>query len=124
MLTVLQHSNIGDIVAVVTRYFGGIKLGKGGMVKAYTQAVQTALEQVATIEKIDWLHLTIDIDYPQLSGIERLLADFEAEIIARNFSDKILLNLKLPREQYAALHEALTNLTAGKIGFQADDLPD
>lgn len=46
MLTTLQHSGLGDTAVVVTRYFGGIKLGKGGMVKAYTAAVQTALEQL------------------------------------------------------------------------------
>ncbi|SHJ35267.1 uncharacterized protein, YigZ family [Malonomonas rubra DSM 5091] len=124
MLTVLQHGNIGDIVAVVTRYFGGIKLGKGGMVKAYTQAVQTALEQLEKVEKIDWYSVTIAFDYAHLNSIERVLPDFEAEIVARNFADKIELELKLPLEQAELLRDALTNLTAGKISFQTEDLAD
>ena len=122
MLTVVQHSNIGDIVVVVTRYFGGIKLGKGGMVKAYTRAVQSALEQLEKTEKIDWRELQISFDYAQLSGIERLLPDLEVEIIDRQFSDQICLQLKFPAEQAQKLREQLTNLTAGKISIQDMDL--
>ncbi len=121
MLTVLQHGGIGDIVVVVTRYFGGIKLGKGGMVKAYTQAVQTALEQLKVTEKIDWRELTVSFDYPLLSGIERLLPDLEAEIVERRFAEQICLQLKLPAEQEQNLRQQLTNLSAGKILFQSLD---
>lgn len=117
MLTVLQHNNIGDIVVVVTRYFGGIKLGKGGMVKAYTQAVKTALEQLTIIKKVNWGELTIGFDYAQLSAIERLLPDFEAKIIDRRFAEQIHLQLKLPVEQEGSLRNQLTNLTSGKIKF-------
>ena len=115
MLTVLQHGNIGDIVAVVTRYFGGIKLGKGGMVKAYTQAVQTALEQLRRAEKVDWCELELCFDYPLLSAIERQLPEFEAEIEARDFSAQINLRVKLPVERQQQLETELTNLSAGKI---------
>ena len=118
MLTVLQHGGIGDIAVVVTRYFGGIKLGKGGMVKAYTRAIQTALEQLEPAEKIDWAELALSFDYAQLNGIERLLPDFEAEIVARQFAEQIRLQLKLPAEQEEPLRNQLTNLTAGKIIFQ------
>lgn len=121
MLTVLQHGHIGDIVVVVTRYFGGIKLGKGGMVKAYTRAVQSALEQLEKTEKIDWLELAISFDYTQLNQIERLLPDFEAQIAARQFTEQIILQLKFPAEREEALRIQLTNLTAGKILFQPLD---
>ncbi len=121
MLTVIQHGNIGDIVVVVTRYFGGIKLGKGGMVKAYTQAVQTALTQLKTVEKIDWQKLSICFDYSYLSSVERLLPDFEAEIIDRQFAVQIALQLKCPLEQKEHLQKQLTNLTAGHVSFQAAD---
>jgi len=124
MLTVLQHGNIGDIVVVVTRYFGGIKLGKGGMVKAYTLAVQTALEQLSITEKIDWRELLINFDYAQLASIERLLPDFEVEIVDRQFTDQIGLQLKLPAEREEDLKTQLTNLTAGKITFDVPDLND
>lgn len=118
MLTVIQHANIGDIAVVVSRYFGGVKLGKGGMVKAYTQAVQVALEQLRVCEKIDWRELQANFDYCHLSSIKRLLPDFEAEIIERQFADQICLKLKLPAEQETKLRDHLTNLTAGKIVLQ------
>jgi len=122
MLTVLQHGNVGDIVVVVTRYFGGIKLGKGGMVRAYTQAVQTALEQLERVEKIDWHKLTVTFDYALLSNVERLLPDFEAEIVERQFTEQVYLQLRLPAEQRVRLIARLTDLAAGKISIQSQGL--
>ncbi len=118
MLTVLQHSGLGDTVVVVSRYFGGIKLGKGGMVKAYTLAVQTALEQLEVAERIDWRELRIEFDYALLSSIERLLPEYEAEIIDRQFTAQISLQLKFPAEQETKLREQLINLCAGKIRLE------
>ena len=122
MLTVLQHSDIRDIVVVITRYFGGIKLGKGGMVKAYTQAVQNGLEQLQTTEKVDWRELRICFDYARLSMIERLLPDFEAEILEQHFTEQIELRLKIPAEQQDRLRLQLTDLCAGKIHIVNQDL--
>ena len=118
MLTTIQHSGIGDIAVVVTRYFGGTKLGKGGMVKAYTQAVKTALEQLEITEKIDWTELSVKVDYPFLANIERVLPEFEAELIEKQFTEQVSLKLKLPAEQIPGLCERLTDLSLGKIEFQ------
>ncbi|MDX2495777.1 MAG: YigZ family protein [Desulfuromusa sp.] len=118
MLTTIQHSNIGDITVVVTRYFGGTKLGKGGMVKAYTLAVKTALEQIKLAEKIDWMELSIKIGYPLLENLERLLPEFEAELIEKQFAEKIYLTLKLPAENLAVFQTRLTDLSSGQIEFQ------
>ncbi|MCW8892753.1 MAG: YigZ family protein [Deltaproteobacteria bacterium] len=115
MLTTLQHAGIGDIAVVVSRYFGGIKLGKGGMVKAYTLAVQTALEQLSVTDKIDWAELSLCFAYPLLSPIEQLLPEFEAEIIGRNFTEQILLRLKLPAENITEIRTRLIDLSAGQI---------
>lgn len=115
MLTTIQHSGLGDITAVVTRYFGGTKLGKGGMVKAYTLAVKTAIEQLKVAEKIDWAELTVYFDYPFLDSIERLLPDYEVILEEKQFAEKICLQLKLPAEHSAELCARLTDLTAGQI---------
>ncbi len=118
MLTTIQHSHIGDITVVVTRYFGGTKLGKGGMVKAYTLAVKTALEQIKLTEKIDWLELSIQIGYPLLENLERLLPEFEAELIEKQFAEQISITLKLPAENLTTLRTRLTDLSSGQIKFQ------
>jgi len=117
MLTTIQHSDIGDITVVVTRYFGGTKLGKGGMVKAYTQAVKTGLEQLKITDKINWIELSFKIGYQLLDNIERLLPEFEAELIDKQFAEKISLSLKFPAENLTALRTRLIDLSAGQIEF-------
>jgi putative IMPACT (imprinted ancient) family translation regulator len=113
----LQHGGVGDIAVVVTRYFGGIKLGKGGMVKAYTLAVQTALAQLLTVEKIDWQQLSLRFEYSQLNAIGRLLPELEAEILERKFAEQICLMIRVPNEQESRLRQQLNDLTNGKIAF-------
>ena len=117
MLTTLQHSGLGDTAVVVTRYFGGIKLGKGGMVKAYTSAVQTALEKLPRTERIAWVHLAISFDYNLLTSLQRRLTDFEAEELESNYTDKVSLKLRLPQEQQAAFEKMFTDLTASQGEF-------
>jgi uncharacterized YigZ family protein len=114
MLTTLQHSGLGDTVVVVTRYFGGIKLGKGGMVKAYTLAVQTALEQLQRTERITWVALTATFDYSLATPLERRLPEFEVESLATEYSDKVCIRLRLPEEQVRGFEKMFTDLTAGQ----------
>ena len=121
MLTTIQHGGIGDITVVVTRYFGGTKLGMGGMVKAYTLAVKTALEQQTVIEKINWIKLSIKIDYSLLDNIERLLPEFEVDLIDKQFTDQICLNLKLPEENFTRFQTRLTDLSSGQIEFSTGE---
>jgi uncharacterized YigZ family protein len=124
MLTTIQHSGLGDITAVVTRYFGGTKLGMGGMVKAYTLAVKTAIEQLKVAEKIDWVELSAHFDYQFLDSIERLLPDYEVILEEKQFAEKISLMLKLPAENCDALCTRLTDLTAGQIELLRQDCED
>jgi len=115
MLTTIQHSGIGDISVVVTRYFGGTKLGKGGMVKAYTLAVKTALDGLKITEKIDWLTLEVKAGYQLLDSIERLLPEFEVKLLEKQFSDQIILKLQLPEEYREHFTTRLTDLSSGQI---------
>jgi uncharacterized YigZ family protein len=114
MLTTLQHSGLGDTAVVVTRYFGGIKLGKGGMVKAYTAAVQTALKKLPRAQRIAWAHLAISFDYNLLTLLQQRLPAFEAEELESNYADKVSLKLRLPQEQQSAFEKMFTDLTAGQ----------
>jgi len=114
MLTCLQHGDIGDVAVVVTRYFGGIKLGKGGMVKAYTAAVQAALEQMPRGLRIDWQELTATLDYAQVTPFERVLNDCEVEVLDKQFSDRVSYRLRLPREREEAFVKMFNDLTAGR----------
>ncbi len=120
LLTTLQHSGIGDIAIVVSRYFGGIKLGKGGMVKAYTLAAQNVLAQASIGEKIDWQQFSFSCDYTLLQQIELLLPHFEAELLERAFGALVELSVRCPSEQQEALETALTDLSQGKISISPE----
>ncbi len=115
MLTTLQHSGIGDIAVVVTRFFGGIKLGKGGMVKAYTQAVQTAVEQLPQAEKVDWHYVCCEFPYSLLTVVKRLLPDFEAELLDETFAAEVTLELRVPEEQFPKFTTCMTDISSGQM---------
>jgi len=114
MLTVLLHSNVGDICAVVTRYFGGTLLGKGGLVKAYSGGVQLALESLHQIERVPKLVLTLMLDYTYVTPLQRLLPSFEATIIDEQYAADVLYQISLPAEYSDRFITAVAELTNGQ----------
>jgi uncharacterized YigZ family protein len=114
MLTCLQHSGLGDIAVVVTRYFGGIKLGKGGMVKAYTAAVQSALEQLPRTERIDWREISVTFDYTLVTPFERRLAEYEVKVLTTDYAEKVNIHLRLPAERAEEFRRMFEDLTSGR----------
>lgn len=120
MLTVLLHSGVGEIVAVVTRYFGGTKLGTGGLVRAYSAAVQAALAVLETRERVDYGSLRVVVAYAHFATVQHLLPSFEAEIVTDSFAEDVTLDLKVPLQQLSLLRAALENATSGQAGFPAD----
>lgn len=115
MLNVLLHCGLGDLVAVVTRYFGGTKLGRGGLVRAYGGAVQEALQDAETAEKVDWLPLKVRLDYAQVGMVERLYPDFEVEVLDQDFGAGVLQKVRLPRGRLPDLERALADASRGAI---------
>ncbi len=111
--TVLLHSGIGDIVAVVTRYFGGTKLGKGGLVRAYSGGVKGALETLPLTEHREWAELDVVIPYTYLSSLQRLLPAYEGTVQAEAYAADVHLRIRLPQEQVPAFVQALEGLTQG-----------
>lgn len=118
MLNVLTHCDLGDVVAVVTRYWGGTKLGKGGLVRAYSGGVQLALEACEIGEKVDWATLAITFDYDAVTGVKRTLPGYEATVTDESYGEKALFTLELPSEKVDDLKDALTELTSGNIAFR------
>jgi len=114
MLTVLLHSGVGDLVAVVTRYFGGTLLGKGGLVKAYSGGVQAALQTLPLIEKVPKAMITAVLEYGALTGMRRLLPQYEAEVLDEEFAADITVRILLPEAHAEAFCAALVDLTHGQ----------
>ncbi|MCC6458204.1 MAG: YigZ family protein [Caldilineaceae bacterium] len=113
MLTVLLHSGIGDICAVVTRYFGGTLLGKGGLVKAYSGGVQLALRDLPTTERVPKSQLEVVTEYNVITPFKRMLTDFEVELLSEEYTADATFRLQLPSEHLANFIEAVTSLTNG-----------
>ncbi len=119
MLTVLLHSGVGDIVAVVTRYFGGTLLGKGGLVKAYSGGVQLALQSLPTVPYVPVRELLVVLDYAMVTPFQRLYPAYEVTIVEQDFAADVTLHLRLPEDQLEGFSAALTELTQGRAMIES-----
>ncbi|NVJ07653.1 YigZ family protein [Myxococcus sp. AM001] len=124
MLTALLHGGVGDVAMVVTRYFGGTLLGKGGLVRAYTAGVQQALESLPTTERVRKTRLAVEVEYTHVDGLRRLLPSYEVQVLAEEYSATVGYRLELPVTQVEALRTALNDLTLGQVLVEPLDSDD
>lgn len=121
MLHVLLHSDLGDVAAVVTRYYGGQKLGTGGLVRAYSGGVQAALAALPRAERVELLQATLTVDYPNLQTVQQLLAAGEAEIVAQQYLERVSFQLRLPRGRLEELRDRIMDATRGQSLVELED---
>jgi uncharacterized YigZ family protein len=114
MLNALMHSDIGEITVVITRYFGGTKLGAGGLVRAYSAMTVLGLENAPTILKIEKDTLLLQTDYNYITVLKRLFEEFSVEIENESFTDKVEYLLKLPKDKSDSFISQIVELTYGK----------
>ncbi len=115
MLNVLLHSEIGEIAAVVTRYFGGTKLGPGGLVKAYSGSVKNALEDIDLIQKRQMVPLQLRFAYPHINAIKLLIESHDGLILNEDYQAEILINIEIPKSNNNEFIQAITDLCSGDI---------
>ncbi|CCK17006.1 FIG000605: protein co-occurring with transport systems (COG1739) [Cronobacter universalis NCTC 9529] len=115
MLAQLMGSGVGEITAVVVRYFGGVKLGTGGLVKAYGGGVQQALTLLETTLKVPLTEYTLLCDYAQLAGVETLLGQFNGRVVESAFQANVALRVALPHTQVAAFSAKLADFSRGAL---------
>ncbi|MDX1495656.1 MAG: YigZ family protein, partial [Longimicrobiales bacterium] len=96
MLTALLHSGVGEIVAVCTRYYGGVKLGTGGLSRAYSGGVTLALESLPTEEKVERETVELEIGYPEVDAVQRLIQEDELPVLAEEFGARVRYRLAVP----------------------------
>jgi len=114
MLNTLIHADVGEVTVVVTRYYGGTKLGTGGLARAYSGMVNLGLESLPTKEKVETATLVVTIPYSAVILFKRTLLEFEAKVAEEAFTDTAGFTLLLPREHVAAFTASVTELTDGK----------
>jgi uncharacterized YigZ family protein len=121
MLDVLLGSGVGDVVAVVTRYYGGTKLGRGGLVRAYGSGVKAAMDALETRELVSTVTLRVTVGYSDVSPLKHSLPQFEAEVADEEFGTEVTLLLVLPEEHERSLEEALAGITNGRAVVRREE---
>lgn len=114
-LAVLKGSGLGDVVVVVTRFFGGTLLGTGGLVHAYGDSVKAVLEITERHEKIARTQLVLAMSYAQYEGIKRTLATYDHHIDDESFGTDITMTVTVRVSDVEAISAILTEQTAGQI---------
>ena len=112
-LEVLKGSGITNVLLTVTRWFGGIKLGTGGLVRAYTESAQLALADPPTAELVPLTRFTLALSYLHYENVLRHFPGFGVEITGEEFTAAVTLSGVIPSANYAAFSEAVRDLTGG-----------
>ena len=114
MLQVLLHCGVGEITMVVTRWFGGVKLGTGGLVRAYSQAVQAGLENCLVVEKRPGVRLSVDTDYNSVGKIQYIAAQEGIDTLESRYSDKAEFDFLVPVAVKDCFQAKITEGTNGR----------
>jgi uncharacterized YigZ family protein len=117
MLHALLHASVGDVAAVVTRYYGGTKLGTGGLVRAYGGGVQAALATLPAAERIDYTTLTVVVDHARVPAVRQICAEHEAEIVRQEYAELARFELRLPEGNAGRFRAAVLDATRGGASF-------
>ncbi len=115
MLAVLQGSGLGDIAVVVTRYFGGTKLGTGGLVRAYGDGVRAILEVLPRAEKVPTHTVMMAIPYNYLERIRLWVVEFGGQMLDEDFAADITLTVQFTVEKFPQFQEALLERSHGSL---------
>jgi uncharacterized YigZ family protein len=121
MLAVLQGSDVGELCAIVVRYFGGTKLGTGGLQRAYGGSVRQALLLLGTNMKVPMVKQQLTCDYGQINDVLFLVEQAKGDIIQQEFAAQIELIIALPEEQLTKFKLQLQTLSAGLLNLKSID---
>ena len=114
-LAVLQGSGLGDIGVVVTRYFGGTKLGTGGLVRAYTDAVKAVLEILPLAEKVPTHTVMLVIPYALYEQVKLIINEFKGKVLDEEFGGDITISIQFQVEQLGPFNSRIIELSRGRI---------
>ena len=115
IVQMLVKEGITNVVIVVTRYFGGIKLGTGGLVRAYTSSAKLGLEKAGRAAVKEMISLRVNVDYSYLSIIQNLAKNGDFKIGETNFAEKVSIQCLTEPEKIATIVEQLAGVTNGKF---------
>lgn len=118
VLAVLQGSGLGDVAVVVTRYFGGIKLGTGGLVRAYGDAVKAVLEVLPRAEKVSTHTIMLAYPYSYVERIRLLVAAHHGQILEEDFAADVTLTAQFITDHFHPFQDALREMSHGSLSAE------
>lgn len=123
ILEVLKNNNLHDVCAVVTRYFGGIKLGAGGLIRAYSSTTAQAIKNLGIVKRVLLKKVALTLAYPNWDKLQNYFKNNPDIVVnAPEYTDKIRVELLIEQNNYAAHLQNITQLLAAKM--QWDELGD
>ena len=117
ILEVLRHHDLDGVLAAVVRYYGGVKLGAGGLVRAYTDAIATALQDAPRVERIALASLQVKIGYPDEARVRRWIEQENYALEASAYDMNVQLTIRMPVTAVDAARETLRDMTQGRAVF-------
>jgi uncharacterized YigZ family protein len=114
-LAVVKGSGLGDVTIVIIRYFGGTKLGRGGLVRAYTEAAQLALAELTVTEKVERQSVQVIIPYPFYEQGRRLIETHHGQVESEEFAAEVTMRLAFSIDELPDFESALAEATRGQV---------
>ncbi len=121
VLDILQKNNLTDVCCVVTRYFGGILLGGGGLVRAYSTSAKMAVEKAGILDMCECYKTEIHMDYNLYSKISYYLPQYEIKELSSKFEDEVLMEILIKEDFFEPLRAKLIDISNGKIDIKKSE---
>lgn len=122
MLEILKKLEIHNVCVVVTRYFGGIKLGAGGLIRAYSGAVRDAIYDIGKVELREAIPVTVTLDYDQTGKFEYELASTTFLLREQFYTDKVSYQIDVVKNEYDNFIDFLNRITSGNYDLKQEDI--
>lgn len=117
ILEVLKTNDVHDVLAVVTRYFGGIKLGAGGLIRAYNGTPAAAIDACGKVERVLQMRLAINLDYRNVDALNYYLQQNQLVTLSTDYGVQVTQTIAVSAADLSAVQTAITNLLSGQVTF-------
>jgi len=115
ILEVIRREGVVDVAVVVTRYFGGVLLGAGGLVRAYAHAAKLALDCVGVAKMCLCTEIALEMPYAMYEQVQKLLDDYPALVLDTSFAGDVTMYIRMRADSFAEFEAALTEISAGRL---------
>ncbi|MBO0453609.1 YigZ family protein [Candidatus Enterococcus murrayae] len=122
MLEVLKKNDLINVCAVVTRYFGGTKLGAGGLIRAYSGAVAKALVATGIVEGRLQQEILVQLDYPQWGKMENFITNEHLSVKDTQFTDQVVVTCMVDENKVTDFESQVTDLLNGQVSFKTGEV--